>query len=60
MTIKAKFDGSFNKSKMYSWIFIKGVMVILNEDTFNVTIKESYIHKPSYEIGINKIRKRKK
>jgi hypothetical protein len=53
MTIKAKWDNYFEKHNMYSWIFVNGIMTILNEETYRVTIKENYIHRtPYYEISI--------
>ena len=53
MTIKAKWDNYFDKNNMYSWIFVNGIMTILNEETYRITIKENYIHRtPYYEISI--------
>jgi hypothetical protein len=53
MTIKAKWDYYFDKNNMYSWIFVNGIMTILNEETYRITIKENYIHRtPYYVISI--------
>lgn len=61
MTLKAKWDNCFDKSDMYAWIFINGMMTILNEETYKITIKENYIHRtPYYEVSINKIENKRK
>jgi hypothetical protein len=53
MTIKAKWNNYFDKNNMYSWVFVNGIMTILNEETYRITIKENYIHRtPYYEISI--------
>lgn len=53
MTIKAKWEDRFDKSNIYSWIFINGMMTILNEETYKITLKENYVHRtPYYEINI--------
>jgi hypothetical protein len=53
MTIKAKWENRFDKNNIYSWIFINGMMTILNEETYKITLKENYVHRtPYYEISI--------
>ncbi len=48
-------DNYFDKSNMYSWVFVNGIMTILNEETYNITLKENYVHRtPYYEINITK------
>lgn len=55
MTLKAKWDNCFDKNDLYAWIFVNGMMTILNEETYKITIKENYIHRtPYYEVSITK------
>ena len=49
MTLKAKADSSYyDKSHLYAWIFINGVMIIEDEETYNFTIKQESNHRASY------------
>lgn len=59
MTLKGKWHNYVDTTDMYSWIFVNGIMTIANEDTYQITLKENYVHRtPYYEICIN--RKEKK
>lgn len=53
MTIKTKLENYIDKNDVYSWIFVNGIMTILNEDKYYITLKENYVHRtPYYEISI--------
>jgi hypothetical protein len=59
MTLKNKWDNHFDKSVLYSWIFINGIMKFANEETYKITLKENYVHRtPYYEIDITKREKK--
>lgn len=58
MSIKTKFESSMDKNNLYSWMFVNGIMTILNDKTFVIKLKENYVHRtPFYEINL--IRKEK-
>jgi len=48
----------FEKSKLYSWIFINGISYAVNEFEYYKMIKQNYINKKNFYNG-TKIRKEK-
>lgn len=55
MTLKGKWQNYVDTSNMFSWIFVNGIMTIENDDTYQITLIENYVHRtPYYEICIKR------
>lgn len=55
MTLKGKWQNFVDTTEMYSWIFVNGLLTIENDETYQIILKENYVHRtPYYEIHITK------
>lgn len=59
MTLKSKADSNYyDKTRMYAWVFENGAMIILNEETYKITLRQNYFHREK-NYGIDIIENRK-